>query len=162
MTRKHSKHPRPSSNLEPRTSNLERLSPSELRTSNREHSVGMPRILIVTGEASGDLHAANLALAIKSLDPDAHMVGVGGARMRAAGVELVDGIPAIDIIGLVGPRGARAVIERVLKVRRLLETERFDVVVLIDNPGLNFHFARIAKKAGHRVVYYITPQVWAW
>lgn len=122
----------------------------------------MPRILIVTGEASGDLHGANLALAMKSLDPGVHVIGVGGGRMRAAGVELVDGIPAVDVIGLVGPRGARAVVERVLKVRRLLKAERFDVVVLIDNPGLNFHFARIAKQAGHRVVYYIAPQVWAW
>jgi lipid-A-disaccharide synthase len=122
----------------------------------------MPRILIITGEASGDLHGANLAIALKALAPDAALVGVGGARMQAAGVEVVEGIGHLDIIGLIGPSALRAVIHRLKTVRRLLQTEAWDAVVLIDNPGLNFHFARIAKKAGHRVVYYIAPQLWAW
>ena len=122
----------------------------------------MPRILIITGEASGDLHGANLAIALKALAPDAVLVGVGGARMHAAGVDVVEGIGHLDIIGLIGPSALRAVVHRLKKVRRLLQSEAWDVVVLIDNPGLNFHFARIAKKAGHRVVYYIAPQLWAW
>ncbi|HKN85334.1 MAG TPA: lipid-A-disaccharide synthase [Nitrospiraceae bacterium] len=122
----------------------------------------MPRILIITGEASGDLHGANLAIAIKALSPDAALVGVGGARMQAAGVNVVEGIGHLDIIGLIGPSAVRAVVHRLKTVRRLLQTEAWDAVVLIDNPGLNFHFARIAKKAGHRVVYYIAPQLWAW
>lgn len=122
----------------------------------------MPRIFIITGEASGDLHGANLAMALKALAPDATLLGVGGARMRAAGVEIVEGIGHLDIIGLIGPSALRAVLHRLKKVRRLLQTETLDVVVLIDNPGLNFHFARVAKKAGHRVVYYIAPQLWAW
>ncbi|WP_447984351.1 lipid-A-disaccharide synthase [Nitrospira sp. Nam74] len=122
----------------------------------------MPRILIITGEASGDLHGANLAIAIKAMAPDATLLGVGGARMQAAGVEVVEGIGHLDIIGLIGPSALRAVIHRLKRVRHLLRTEPLDVVVLIDNPGLNFHFARVAKKAGHRVVYYIAPQLWAW
>jgi lipid-A-disaccharide synthase len=122
----------------------------------------MPRILIITGEASGDLHGANLAIALKALSPDVTLLGVGGARMQAAGVDVVEGIGHLDIIGLIGPSALRAVIHRLKKVRRLLQTETLDAVVLIDNPGLNFHFARIAKKAGHRVVYYIAPQIWAW
>ena len=122
----------------------------------------MPRILIITGEASGDLHGANLAMALKALAPDATLLGVGGARMQAAGVDVVEGIGHLDIIGLIGPSALRAVIHRLKKVRHLLQTETLDAVVLIDNPGLNFHFARVAKKAGHRVVYYIAPQLWAW
>jgi lipid-A-disaccharide synthase len=122
----------------------------------------MPRILIITGEASGDLHGANLASALKALAPDATLLGVGGARMQAAGVDVVEGIGHLDIIGLIGPSALRAVIHRLKKVRHLLQTETLDAVVLIDNPGLNFHFARVAKKAGHRVVYYIAPQLWAW
>lgn len=122
----------------------------------------MPRILIITGEASGDLHGANLAIALKALAPDATLLGVGGARMQAAGVDVVEGIGHLDIIGLIGPSALRAVIHRLKKVRHLLQTETLDAVVLIDNPGLNFHFARVAKKAGHRVVYYIAPQLWAW
>ncbi|MEP6887492.1 MAG: lipid-A-disaccharide synthase [Nitrospirales bacterium] len=122
----------------------------------------MPRILIITGEASGDLHGANLAIALKALAPDATLLGIGGARMQAAGVDVVEGIGHLDIIGLIGPSALRAVIHRLKKVRHLLQTETLDGVVLIDNPGLNFHFARVAKKAGHRVVYYIAPQLWAW
>lgn len=122
----------------------------------------MPRILIVTGEASGDVHGANLAKALKALDPDLSLLGVGGSRMQAAGVELVQGISQLDVMGLIGPSSVRALIHRVLRVRRILQEEPLDLVVLIDNPGLNFHFARIAKKAGRRVVYYIAPQLWAW
>ncbi|MGH7229642.1 MAG: lipid-A-disaccharide synthase [Nitrospiraceae bacterium] len=122
----------------------------------------MPRIFIVTGEASGDLHGANLATALKALDPDLSLLGVGGSRMRAAGVELVQSISRLDVIGLIGPSAVRALIHRVLRVRRVLQEEPLDLVVLIDNPGLNFHFARVAKKAGRRVVYYIAPQIWAW
>jgi lipid-A-disaccharide synthase len=122
----------------------------------------MPRILIITGEASGDLHGANLASALKALAPDATLLGVGGARMQAAGVDVVEGIGHLDIIGLIGPSALRAVIHRLKKVRHLLQTETLDAVVLIDNPGLNLHFARVARKAGHRVVYYIAPQLWAW
>jgi lipid-A-disaccharide synthase len=120
------------------------------------------RILIVTGEASGDLHGAHLAKAILALDPTAQLVGIGGPGMRAAGVTLVPGVPQLDVMGLIGLSAIPAVIRRVLAIRRVLKTEAWDLVVLIDNPGLNFHFARVAKAAGRRVLYYIAPQVWAW
>ena len=120
------------------------------------------RILIVTGEASGDLHGAHLAKAIMALDPTAELVGIGGAAMRAAGVSLVAGVPQLDVMGLIGLSGIRAMVQRVLAIRRVLKAEAWDLVVLIDNPGLNFHFARVAKAAGRRVLYYIAPQVWAW
>jgi lipid-A-disaccharide synthase len=122
----------------------------------------MPRILIITGEASGDLHGAHLAKAIAARDPSVQLVGIGGAGMRAAGVAMIPGIPQLDVMGLIGLSAVRLLIRRVLAIRRILKAERWDLVVLIDNPGLNFHFARIAKGAGHRVVYYIAPQLWAW
>lgn len=122
----------------------------------------MPRILIVTGEASGDLHGANLAKAIWALDPKAELVGIGGAAMRAAGVTLVPGVPHIDVMGLIGLTAVGAIIRRIRAIRRVLTAESWDLVVLIDNPGLNFHFARVAKAAGLRVLYYIAPQIWAW
>ncbi|WP_455245956.1 lipid-A-disaccharide synthase [Petrachloros mirabilis] len=122
----------------------------------------MPRILIVTGEASGDLHGANLAKAIWALDPKAELVGIGGYAMKEAGVKLVPGIPHLDVVGLIGLSAVRTMIRRIFAIRRVLKTEAWDLVVLIDNPGLNFHFARVAKAAGRRVVYYIAPQIWAW
>ena len=122
----------------------------------------MPRILMITGEASGDLHGAHLAKAIAARDPSAQLVGIGGAGMRAAGVTMIPGIPQLDVMGLIGLSAVRSLILRVRAIRRVLKAERWDLVVLIDNPGLNFHFARVAKAAGLRVVYYIAPQLWAW
>jgi lipid-A-disaccharide synthase len=82
--------------------------------------------------------------------------------MRAAGIHMLEGIPQLDVIGLIGPSAVRVLVGRILAIRRFLRREPVDLVVLIDQPGLNFHFARVAKRAGCRVVYYITPQLWAW
>ncbi|HEU4503170.1 MAG TPA: lipid-A-disaccharide synthase [Nitrospira sp.] len=122
----------------------------------------MPRILIVTGEASGDLHGAHLAAAIVAQDPTAEVIGIGGAAMRAAGVTLVPDVPQLDVMGLIGLSAVRTLMGRLSAIRRILRSEPWDLVVLIDNPGLNLHFARVAKAAGRRVLYYIAPQVWAW
>jgi lipid-A-disaccharide synthase len=122
----------------------------------------MPRILIITGEASGDLHGAHLAKAIAARDPDVQLVGIGGPGMRAAGVTMIPGVPQLDVVGLIGLSAVRFLIRRILAIRRVLKTETWDLVVLIDNPGVNFHLARVAKAAGLRVLYYIAPQVWAW
>ncbi|MBP6607805.1 MAG: lipid-A-disaccharide synthase [Nitrospira sp.] len=122
----------------------------------------MPRILIVTGEASGDLHGAHLVTALKELSPALQIVGVGGASMRAAGAELVKDIPQLDVMGLIGLSAVKTMLQRIARIRTLIKGERWDLVVLIDNPGLNFHFARVAKGCGLKVLYYIAPQVWAW
>ncbi len=122
----------------------------------------MPRILIITGEASGDLHGANLAKALQKADPSLSIVGIGGALMKAAGVELVPNVVQLDLMGLIGPASIKPMIQRVMRIRRVIQSELWDLVVLIDNPGLNFHFARVAKAAGRRVLYYIAPQIWAW
>ena len=122
----------------------------------------MPRILIIAGEASGDLHGAHLAKAITAQDASAQLVGIGGPGMRAAGVTMIPGVPQLDLVGLVGLSAVRAIIQRVLAVRRVLKAEPWDLVVFIDNPGLNMRLARMAKAAGRRVLYYIAPQIWAW
>ncbi|MGC3973626.1 MAG: lipid-A-disaccharide synthase [Nitrospira sp.] len=122
----------------------------------------MPRILIVTGEASGDLHGAHLVKALKELAPSLQIVGIGGASMRAAGAELVKDIPQLDVMGLIGLSAVKTMLQRISRIRGLIKREPWDLVVLIDNPGLNFHFARIARACRLKVVYYIAPQVWAW
>ena len=103
-----------------------------------------------------------MAKAIWALDPKVEVVGIGGAAMRAAGVTLVPGVPHLDVMGLIGISAVRAMVQRIRAIRRVLKAEAWDLVVLIDNPGLNFHFARVAKAAGRRVLYYIAPQIWAW
>ncbi len=122
----------------------------------------MPNILIITGEASGDLHGAHLVQALKRKAPSLRIVGIGGKHMQEAGAELVSGIPQLDVMGLIGPSKVAALVKRIRRIRSVIASDPWDLVVLIDNPGLNFHFARIAKAAGRRVVYYIAPQVWAW
>lgn len=122
----------------------------------------MPRILIITGEASGDLHGANLAKALKDHAPTVTLVGVGGPAMQAAGVRLVRDIGQLDIMGLIGPSAIAAVARRFLAMRRLFRSVPWDAVVFIDHPGLNLRYAYFAKGAGLRVFYYIAPQIWAW
>ncbi len=122
----------------------------------------MPRILIITGEASGDLHGANLARALKARDPHVVLAGIGGAEMESAGVRLVRETGRLDVIGMVGLVTLLSVIRRFLSVRRLFRSEPWDAVVFIDHPGLNLRYAYFAKAAGLRVFYYIAPQIWAW
>lgn len=122
----------------------------------------MPRILIVTGEASGDLHGANLAAALHTLSPGAELYGVGGEKMKAVGVRMIQGIERLDVIGLLGLAQLRQVARTYRAVSRFLRETSLDAVVFIDNPGLNLRLARVAKRAGQRVVYYIAPQIWAW
>ncbi len=122
----------------------------------------MPRILIVTGEASGDLHGANLALALRGLRPEAQILGVGGPKMSAAGVQLVQGIERLDAIGIIGLGQVGVVLRKYRALRQLIRREAVDAVVFVDNPEMNLRLAKIARKAGRRVVYYISPQIWAW
>jgi lipid-A-disaccharide synthase len=122
----------------------------------------MPRILIITGEASGDLHGANLARALKAHDPQVSLSGIGGAAMEAAGVRLVREMGRFDVIGMVGPLAFAAIIQRFFAMRRLFRAEPWDAVVFIDHPGLNLRYAYFAKAAGLQVFYYIAPQIWAW
>jgi lipid-A-disaccharide synthase len=82
--------------------------------------------------------------------------------MQAAGVALLPGIERLDIIGLPGFRQFIAAARNYRRIRRFLTNETLDAVVFIDHPGLNLRLARAAKAAGHRVVYYIAPQIWAW
>jgi lipid-A-disaccharide synthase len=122
----------------------------------------MRRILIVTGEASGDLHGANLAIALRGLAPDLEVLGVGGPNMAAAGVRLLPDIRRVDVIGLPGVAGILAAWHNIRTIVRFLRRTPLDAVVFIDHPGTNLRLARHAKRAGHRVVYYISPQIWAW
>ncbi len=122
----------------------------------------MARILIITGEASGDLHGANLAKALKACDPQVALAGIGGRAMEVAGVQLVRKMGQFDVMGMVGPLALVAIIRRFFFMRRLFRSEQWDGVIFVDNPGLNLRYAYFAKSAGLRVFYYVAPQIWAW
>ena len=120
-------------------------------------------IMISAGEASGDLHGATICRALTMLDPEARVLGMGGSRMTAAGVEiLVDptahaGVGTSEVIGRI-PSLFRAYRLLVRRLRR----ERPHVLVVIDFPEFNLRLARQAKRARIPVVYFMPPQLWAW
>jgi lipid-A-disaccharide synthase len=122
------------------------------------------RALIVTGEASGDLHGANLIRAAREIDPDLSFFGVGGSRMAAAGCEILIAGEELAVMGLVEVIGHFPVILRAFnRLKALLRgPDRPAVLILIDFPDFNLRLANEAKKAGVPVLYYVSPQVWAW
>lgn len=124
---------------------------------------GRYRIMIVAGEASGDLHGAYLVRAMKEMDPSLSFYGVGGEKMSREGVRLLADSSDLAVMGLVEVFSRLKFILGVMnKLKRSLETERPDLVVLIDYPGFNLSLAKAAKKKGVKVFYYISPKVWAW
>lgn len=123
----------------------------------------MSEILFVVGEASGDLHAGKVAEALRAMAPELSMVGIGGSHMRAAGVEILEDVENLAVMGFTEvirhiPRHY-ALLGR---LRERIQNGRVALVVLLDYPGFNLKVADVAKKAGVPVLYYITPQVWAW
>lgn len=120
-------------------------------------------ILFVAGEASGDLHAGKVAAAIRASTPNVRMRGIGGRHMREAGVELIEHVEKLAVMGFV------EVLQHVPRHWALLRTltaeinsGRIGLVVLVDYPGFNLKVAAAAHAAGVPVLYYVAPQVWAW
>lgn len=122
-----------------------------------------PRIMLVAGEASGDLHGGNLAAALKGLRPDLELFGMGGAAMRRAGVDTLVDIAGVAVVGLWEVVAHFGDIRRAfMTLKGALRDRRPDLVVLIDYPDFNLRLAAEAGRAGVPVVYYVSPQVWAW
>ena len=123
----------------------------------------MSKIMISVGEASGDLHGASIAYALKAIEPDIKLFGMGGQGMRAAGVDIVYDIADLGVIGFVE---IIKNLPRLFKLRdtlgELMEAERPDALVIIDYHGFNIRLAKIAKSKGIPVISYICPKVWAW
>jgi lipid-A-disaccharide synthase len=122
-----------------------------------------PRILIVAGEASGDDHAARLVAAIQESAPQAEFFGVGGEALEGRGVRLLCHASELAVVGLLEVVKHLPSIWRALTaIGRALKTARPDLAILVDFPDFNFWVARLAKYWGVPVLYYISPQVWAW
>jgi lipid-A-disaccharide synthase len=122
-----------------------------------------PVILILAGEASGDLHGADVVRAIRTRLPGATFVGLGGDRMAEQGVELLAELDELAVMGFVEVLSNLGLFWRLeRRVIRLLEGSGVDLVIPIDYPGFNLRISREAKSRGIPVLYYIAPQVWAW
>ncbi|HNR67164.1 MAG TPA: lipid-A-disaccharide synthase [bacterium] len=121
------------------------------------------RLMVIAGEASGDLHGAAVVAELHQIDPQIELFGVGGDRMRQAGVDLLFHVDELAYIGFVEVVRHYGFFRRVFsRLREQLQARQPDGVILIDYPGFNLRFAKAAKNLGFRVFYYIAPQVWAW
>ncbi|HVM94969.1 MAG TPA: lipid-A-disaccharide synthase, partial [Candidatus Acidoferrales bacterium] len=120
-------------------------------------------VLLIAGEASGDVRGAELVEAFHRLDTSVNFAGVGGERLRQAGMRILVDTASIATMGFVEVLGAAArVLAAYRRLKRFLREERPQLVILIDYPEFNLFFAKQAKKLGIPVFYYISPQVWAW
>lgn len=121
----------------------------------------LERVMIVSGESSGELYGALLAKRLKDRNPDINIIGVGGDRMQTAGVDLISKISSS--FGIIEALKTYSETKRTFKkVISALESFNPQVIVLIDYPDFNMKVAREAKRLGIKVLYYVSPQVWAW
>jgi lipid-A-disaccharide synthase len=119
--------------------------------------------MIIAGEASGDLHGANLARELKMLDSGLQLSGIGGAGMAGAGVHLFYDISNLAVMGIIEVLTRLQDIRSAMKILEgQFKTARPDLLILIDYPGFNLELARRAKKYAIPVLYYISPKIWAW
>ena len=120
-------------------------------------------VMIVTGEASGDLHGANLVKAMRASNPNLHFCGMGGPELASLGMEILFDAKKVAVMGLVEVFSHLPSIFSAQKIlRHRLQTKPPQLLIIIDLPDFNLMIAKKAKKLGVPVFYYITPQVWAW
>lgn len=121
------------------------------------------RILLTAAEVSGDLHAANLVGAIKRIDADIEFVGIGGEKMRQAGVDVRATTVHMGTVGIwEGLKYYPSFLRIEKQIKKMLREEPPDLLVLINSRDFNLRIARLAKKRGIPIIYYIAPPAWAW
>ena len=121
------------------------------------------RYYIIAGEASGDLHASNLVAEIKKKDKKAEFRGCGGDLMKAQGVDLLKHYRTMAFMGFVEVAvNLRKVLDNIAQCKKDIIEYQPDALILVDYPGFNLRIADFAHEKGFKVLYYISPQVWAW
>ena len=124
---------------------------------------GSPKIFLSAGEHSGDIHGGKLVKELKQLFPESYLFGLGGDNMANIGMELFAHVNQLAAIGITEVLSRIGFFYKLLKqVRKLFDNLKPDLVILIDYPGFNLRIAGEAKKRNIKVLYYISPQIWAW
>jgi len=123
----------------------------------------MKKVMISAGEASGDMHAANILKALHAMNTDIEFYGMGSQQLRDAGAELLIDCSDIAVVGLVEVLfHYRKIMKALNTLRDSLRNDPPDLLVLVDYQEFNFKLAETAKELGIKVLFYISPQVWAW
>jgi len=124
---------------------------------------GQACVMIVAGEASGDQHGAKLVAEMRRSNPAIFYCGIGGKAMASAGVRILVDTADLTVVGITEVIAKLPVVYRSLAVaKRLLQSLKPDLLILIDFPDFNLRVAATARKLGIPVLYYISPQIWAW
>lgn len=119
--------------------------------------------MIIAGEASGDQHGAHLVKALQARDPDIFFCGIGGRALKEAGVRIIVDAASLSVVGITEVVSKGVSIWRGISLaKQLLKSLKPDLLILIDFPDFNLHIAARAKKLGVPVLYYVSPQLWAW
>jgi len=122
-----------------------------------------PCVAIIAGEASGDQHGAKLVRAMQQKQPALSFCGIGGPALRQAGVRILVDAAELAVVGITEVFSKiPAILKGMGIIKRLLKSLKPDLLILIDFPDFNLHIAARAKKLGIPVLYYISPQIWAW
>ena len=120
-------------------------------------------VMILAGEASGDVHGASLVREMKKLNPNIQFSGIGGDKMRTQGVNTFVDVSELAVVGFIEVIAHLPTIYKTFKlVEQKLKLNPPELLILIDYPGFNLRVAKIAKRLGIKVLFYISPQVWAW
>ncbi len=121
------------------------------------------KVLIIAGEESGDIYAAEIAKNLKIIYPNIGIYGIGGENLKNQGVDLIEHIKNLSFLGFVEVLKHIPDVYKILsKIKEFLTKKKPDFVILIDFPDFNFKVAKFAKKIGIKVYYFISPQIWAW
>ncbi|MEX2576546.1 MAG: lipid-A-disaccharide synthase, partial [Halofilum sp. (in: g-proteobacteria)] len=122
-----------------------------------------PRLMISAGEASGDHHAARFVQALQHRGREPTLYGMGGPRLAAAGMDLVVDCRDLAIVGIVEVLvNWRRIMRELERLRTRLRQDPPDLLILVDYPDFNLKLAETAREAGVPVLFYVSPQVWAW
>ncbi len=123
----------------------------------------MKKVYVVSGESSGDLHASNLIKHIKQLQPDTIFRGMGGDKLAEHGMEIVQHIKDTNFMGFVEVVKNLPSIFRIMKnIKKDIQEWKPDIVILVDYPGFNLRLSKYVKSLDIPVIYFISPQIWAW
>lgn len=121
------------------------------------------KVMFSAGEASGEVHAASVAKALKQAFPDVDMLGMGGTLMKEAGVNIIYDIKKLGFIGFVEiVKALPSFFKLRAYLKEIMIREKPDVLVCVDYPGFNMRLAKVAHDLGIPVIYYIAPTIWAW
>jgi lipid-A-disaccharide synthase len=137
--------------------------PTKERDSGATEQMESKKILLVAGETSGDLHGTHLVEAIQRIDPGIRFSGIGGEGLKSVGMKILYHSQSLSVVGITEVFiRLGSVLKALWTLRESLRREKPDLVILIDFPDFNLQFARMAHRRKVPILYYISPQIWAW